>query len=153
VTTRRGLLAAGAGAGLLAAAGCGPPDDPPPDAELLRAPLEAELALVEAYERVGGRLGRELGARAAEHVERLRAAGAAPADGAAVPAGEPLEAALALERRGMAAYVTAVGDVRDAGRRVLVAELLTAGAQHASLLLDRLGRDPLPSAFPDGRTA
>ena len=61
--TRRGLLAAGAVGGL-ALAGCGAPDDePPPDAELLAPSLAAALALVDAYERIGGRLGRELGAR------------------------------------------------------------------------------------------
>ena len=74
--TRRDLLAAGAVGGL-ALAGCGAPDDePPPDAELLAPSLAAALALADAYERAGGRIGRELGARERGHAERLRGAGA-----------------------------------------------------------------------------
>jgi hypothetical protein len=150
VITRRGLLAAGAGSLL---AGCGPPEEPPPDPELLGAALSPELGLQDAYGRVGGRLGRVLADRAGDHARRLRAAGAAAARAASPGDGDPLEAALALQRRAMAAYVTAVADVREPAHRALCAELLTAGAQHASLVLERLGRDPLPTAFPDGREA
>jgi len=150
-TTRRGLLAAGAMLGL---AGCGAPEEPPPDAELLAPSLAAALALAAAYERAGGRLGRELGAREREHAERLRAAGAGA--GATTPAaggGAPLESALALERIAMRAHVRSVGLVRGRPARALTAELLADDARHASLLLARLGRDPLPTAFPDGRDA
>jgi hypothetical protein len=150
--TRRGLLAAGVALGLV---GCGAPEEPPPDADLLAPSLAAALALAAAYERAGGRLGRELAEREREHAERLRAAGAAP--GAAAPDGAadgtPLESALALERAAMRAHVRATGLVRARPARTLTAELLAEDARHASLLLARLGREPLPTAFPDGRDA
>jgi hypothetical protein len=151
--TRRGLLAA-AGAGALLAAGCGAPDEPPPDEELLGRALALELALAQAYGRTGGRAGRELATRARRHAGALRAAGAREAGGVVeIVAGDPAEVALGLQRRAMAAYVDAVGDLRDDRRRLLAATLLTEGAQHASLLLARLGRDPLFTAFPDGSAA
>jgi hypothetical protein len=53
----------------------------------------------------------------------------------------------------MRAHVRAVGLLRSGPSRALTAELLADDAQHASLLLARLGRDPLPTAFPDGRDA
>ena len=153
-STRRGLLLAGAGAGL-ALAGCGnPEEEPPPDAELLAPSLAAALALTDAYERAGGRIGRVLGKREREHARRLRAAGAR--DGARAPspgAGAPLEAALALEQAALRAHVRAVGLVRALPARTLAAELLADDARHATELLRRLGRDPLPTAFPDGRDA
>ncbi len=152
-TPRRGLLLAGAGAGL-AVAGCGAPEvEHPPDAELLAPSLAAALALEGAYERAGGRLGRELAGREREHARRLRAAGAR--EGAAAPeapGGAPWEAALALEQTAQRAHVHAVGLVRGANRR-LVAELLADAARHTAELRSRLGRDPLPTAFPDGRDA
>jgi hypothetical protein len=150
-TTRRGLLVAGAALGL---AGCGAPEEPPRDAELMAPSLAAALALEAAYERAGGRLGRELAGREREHAERLREAGAAPGGTVSEPAaGAPLESALALERAAMRAHVAAVGLVRTRSARTLTAELLAEDARHASLLLARLGREPLPTAFPDGRDA
>jgi len=150
-TTRRGLLAAGAALGL---AGCGAPEEPPPDAELLAPSLAAALSLAAAYERAGGRLGRELAAREREHAQRLRAAGARPgAEAPEADGGAPLESALELERAAIRAHVRAVGLVRAGRARSLTAELLADDARHASLLLARLGRDPLPTAFPDGRDA
>jgi acyl CoA:acetate/3-ketoacid CoA transferase alpha subunit len=141
-TTRRGLLAA-AGAGALAAAGCGAPEEPPPDAELLGRVLALELALAEIHDGA-------LAARARAAARRLGAAGAREAGGGVEIAGaDPL----ALERRVMAACVEAVGALRDDGRRILAAELLTAAAQHESVLLARAGRDPLPTAFPGGGVA
>jgi hypothetical protein len=151
VITRRGLLAVGAGTGA-ALVGCGAPEDPPADAELLGAALALEQALVAAYRRVPGRLGRELTTQAQRRAARLEQAGAASREGPSTGEGdEPLAAALALQRRAMAAYVAATGDLRTPARRVLAAELLTAGAQHAAVLTRRLGGDPLAAAFPDGR--
>ena len=63
-----------------------------------------------------------------------------------------MEAALALEQAAMRAHVHAVGLVRGGNRR-LVAELLADDARHATELRRRLGRDPFPTAFPDGRDA
>jgi hypothetical protein len=153
VITRRALVAAGAGALL---AGCGRAEPPPREADVLNGVLAVELALVDAYARVPGRLGAEHGAQEREHVARLErairaAGGARRPEPAAQPGGAPLEAALELERRAMAAYVDAVGRVPDAGRRATLAELLTSDAAHAAVLLGRLGRDALASAFADGR--
>jgi hypothetical protein len=143
-TTRRGLFAAG-GAGLLLA-GCGADAEPPPsDAELLGAVLAYETALVRAYAGVPGRVGSQLGARAAALATRLGAAGAGAA--AAPDGDEPLD----LERGCMAAAVAAIGVLRDAGARDLAAGAMIASAQHAAILLDRAGRDPLETPFPDGR--
>lgn len=159
--TRRGLLGAGAAAGL-ALAGCGAAEeDVPPDAELLAPSLAAAVALGAAYERLGGRLGGELAAREREHAERLRAAGAGeagpggPTPSGASPGGRhragPLETALALEQAAMRAHVHATGLVRSAASRVLTAELLADSARHAVQLRARLGRAALTTAFPDGR--
>jgi hypothetical protein len=151
VVSRRGLLVAGAG---LAIAGCGAEAERPrpSDADLLAPSLAAALALAAAYERAGGRLGRELAARERDHAERLRRAGAQP--GAAEPEspdGPPLEAALALEQAAMRAHVHAVGLVRANGARSLAAELLADDARHVTQLRERLGRPVLTTAFPDGR--
>jgi hypothetical protein len=153
VVTRRGLLAAGAGAGLVMA-GCGAPEDPPPDAELLAPSLAAALALAGAYERAGGPIGRTLAAREREHAERLRAAGArAGAKPSAEPDGAPLEVALALEQAALRAHVRAVGLVRALPARTLAAELLADDARHVTVLRERLGLAGLAGAFPDGRDA
>jgi hypothetical protein len=150
--SRRGLLAAGAG---LALAGCGNEvKAPPPDADLLAPSLAAALALASAYERAGGRLGRELAARERDHAQRLRDAGAR--DGARAPDAPdapPLEVALALEQAAMRANVHAVGLVRARGARELTAELLADDARHAVQLRDRLGLGELTTSFPDGRDA
>jgi hypothetical protein len=152
VVTRRRLLLSGAGAGL-ALAGCGSrEEEPPPDAELLAPSLAAVVALADAYERAGGRLGGELAAREREHAERLREAGAgevAPAPEA--PDGPPLEVALALEQAAMRAHVHAAGLVRAPAARALTAELLADAARHTVQLRERLGRETLTTAFPDGR--
>ena len=150
MTTRRAFLAAGAGGALLAA-GCGAPAEPPPDADLLAPSLAAALSLASAYDALGGKLGRQLAAREREHAARLRAAGARPgAKAPATPPGAPLESLLGLEEAAMRAHVNAVGLVRDLRTRALAAELLSADAQHASALLVRMHRPPLPNAFPDG---
>ena len=151
MSTRRGLLLAGAG---LAVAGCGAQEQArPPDGELLGPSLAAALALASVYERAGGRLGRELAEREREHAERLRAAGARDgAEAPEAPGGASLEAALALEQAAMRAHVHAVGLVRGPHRR-LAAELLADDARHLAAVRARLGQDPLPTAFPDGRDA
>ena len=81
--TRRGLLAAGAGAGLVVA-GCGAPEEPPPDAELLAPSLAAALALEQAAMRAhvhavglvrgaNRRLAAELLAEDARHLNAVQA--------------------------------------------------------------------------------
>jgi hypothetical protein len=51
----------------------------------------------------------------------------------------------------MTAALTAIGFLRSPAARDLAADAMTASAQHAALLLDRAGRDPLETPFPDGR--
>jgi hypothetical protein len=152
VVSRRGFLVAGVG---LAFAGCGNEEpEPPPDADLLAPSLAAALALAAAYERAGGRLGRELAARERDHAQRLRDAGArAGAEPPDAPDGPPLEAALALEQAAMRAHVHAVGLVRARGARALTAELLADDARHVVQLRERLGLGGLTTSFPDGRDA
>jgi hypothetical protein len=143
--TRRALFAA-AGAGALA--GCGAPEEPPPDAELLAPSLAAALALAGAYDQLGER---RLAAREREQAGRLRAAGARSGAPAPAATASGLTGALELERAAMRANLDAAGLVRDLNTRALAAALLSDNAQHESALLARLKRDPIPSAFPDGR--
>jgi hypothetical protein len=152
VTTRRGLFAAGAGAAVLA--GCVPKEEPTPSAaEALGAVVALQRGLVGAYERMPGRYGGELGARTADLADRLERAGARASGPVAPPDGDPLEAALALERRALGAAVAATGALSDAASLGLAADAVTSSAQHAAILLGRLGRDPLEMPFPDGSAA
>ena len=147
--TRRGLFAA-AGAGALLAAGCGAPEEPPPDAELLGALVPLELALADAYERAGGWPAEQLAPRARDNAQLLRELGARESGGGVeIAAADPL----ALERRVMRVCLDAIGVLRDDALRVVAAELLTHAAEGESVMLARAGGDPLATAFPDGRAA
>jgi hypothetical protein len=159
--SRRGLLGAGALAGL-AAAGCGDrtPDRPPlGDAAVLGSLLGVELELVAAWSALAARGGHggladDVLARERAHARQLASAGArrraAPGDvraaARAVPGGG-LEAVLALERAAAAAYLDALPGLRAPDARELAFALHAAEAQHASVVLSALGRDPLPDAF------
>jgi hypothetical protein len=152
VTTRRALVAAGAGVLL---AGCGREERAgPTEADVLSRALAFELALAGAFDRIPGVVVSGHGEQIARLEAALRAAGGAgrpePAD---VPRGEPGTAALELVRGAMAAYVDAVGRTPDAGRRAAIARLLTDAAGREAALLMATGRDPLASAFADGRDA
>jgi len=150
--TRRALVAAGAGALL---AGCGR-EEPAAEreADVLSRVLAIELALVEAHSALDGGEATEHRDHVTALERAIREAGGARAPRpAAVPSGDPTEAALELERRAMAACVDAFGRVSRGPRRATLAELLSADAAHAALLLDALGRDPLERAFADGRPA
>jgi Ferritin-like domain len=159
--SRRGLLGAGAIAAL-GVAGCGEraSDRPPPgDAAVLGSLLGVELELVTAWSALAARgehaeLVGDLLARERAHARQLADAGArrnpAPPDvreaARAVPDGG-LEAALALERTAAAAYLAALPELRAPDARELAFALHAAEAQHASVVLSALGRDPLPDAF------
>jgi len=144
VVTRRALLGAGAGAAA-ALAGCGERTPAaPPEADVLARLLAADLAAVAAYRGVRGAGALERAARA--RVDALRSAGARRPVAAAGPAG--VQAALAAERAGLAAYVQALPDLRGAALRRLGAAGVAATATSEAELLERLGRDPSPAAFP-----
>jgi hypothetical protein len=146
----------GAGAlGALALAGCGDREPAPPrggDPGVLGTVLAVQAALAGAWEHVDPAVAGKLH----EHVAALREAGATP--GRAAPAGllraagrvrgaGDREALLDAERQAGAALLSALPQLRGGDARVLVMSLYAAGAQHASLLLADLGRDPLPDAF------
>jgi hypothetical protein len=152
--SRRGLLGAGA-LGALAVAGCGNEAPKAPTgghAAVLGTLLAAQRVLADAWQHVD----RDVAARERAHVSALTAAGAAsdrPAPGAVERAARRVrspgdrEALLAAERAAGAALLTALPEVHNANSRALVMSQYAASAQHASLLLTALGRDPLPDAF------
>jgi rubrerythrin len=173
--TRRALLGAGV-AGALVAAGCGDRDPKPAaggDAGVLAGLLAVERELVTAWGAVAeigagkGDTARAVLAHERAHERRLeaelRAAGGAtvPAASAAVrdaaagvrrlAAGGDgtgaLQAALLLERQAAGAYLEALPAVRDPARRALVMEIGAIEAEHGSVVLAALGREPLPDAF------
>jgi hypothetical protein len=174
--TRRALLGAGA-AGALAAAGCGARGAAPPrggDAGVLAGLLAVERELVGAWgalarlEGAHGQTARAVLAHEHAHVARLEAELRAAAAGATVaPAPAPLRraarmaaaaaasgdgpaalrAALALERQAAGAYIAALPRLRTPARRSLAMALGASEAQHESVVLAALGRDPLPDAF------
>ena len=150
VITRRALVAAGAGVLLV---GCGADAEPrPADAELLGAVLALERALVARLRAVPGALGRDLGAA---RERRSRRACATPALRRRMPfaPGSGVEAALSWSAAAWAPRSPRSGSCARPAIVTLTADAMKASAQHAAILLDRLGRDPLETAFPDGRQA
>jgi hypothetical protein len=173
--TRRALLGAGA-AGALAAAGCGERSPQPPlggDAGVLAGLLTVERSLVGAWAAVAGlhgaagATGRAVLAHERAHAARLerelRGAGAATPPAAPAALGEAadavaaaaragdgkgaLRATLLLERRAGESYLAALALLRSPDRRALAMALYASEAQHGSVVLAALGRDPLPDAF------
>jgi hypothetical protein len=135
MTTRRALLGAGAaGAGALLV-GCGPPLEA---AVSRQGVLDEQLRLT--------RLSLAAGASGAQaRATKLEQAGAvaAPAQG---PSGT--RAAYDAERRALAGYVAAVGQLRDPASRALLGELVAAAAESQASLARELKLDALASAFP-----
>jgi hypothetical protein len=98
--------------------------------------------------------GREFRAQSREHARGLGTAlrnrgGRAPAPKARVGRATPQQA-LALEERALAAYAQAIGEVRDASLLPTLAAAMANHGQHAVVLRQALGRDPIPAAFPGG---
>jgi hypothetical protein len=135
MTTRRALLGAGAaGAGALLT-GCGPPEEATVSRQDV---LDEQLRLT--------RLSVAAGARGAQaRATKLEQAGAvaSPARG---PSGT--RAAYDAERRALAGYVAAVGQLRDAASRALLGELVAGAAESEASLARELKLDALASAFP-----
>jgi hypothetical protein len=173
--SRRALLGSGAVAAL-AAAGCGNRERPRPaggDAGVLAGLLAVERELVEAWDAVAAIDAPERAlvvavlaherAHAARLAVELQRAGNARVPAAAAPvrraadavraraaAGDvtgALDAAVGLERAAGAVHVAALGQLSHPDRRVLAMALSASEAQHASVALAALGRDPIPDPF------
>ena len=169
-------LAGGAGAALVA--GCG--DDEPKrgvtetisttevqtDLATLATLLDLEESSAVAYDTIAPRLGGiEFGRHEREHALALRRmigrVGGVPAP--AKPAEEyrasfpeiasrrdALNFALDLETTSIGAYADALETVATEPVRVTLAQILATEAEHAAVLLGRLGRPQVPDAFVTG---
>ena len=58
---------------------------------------------------------------------------------------------VSLENTAIAAYIDALPKLSDGDLRATAASIITNEAEHLSVLLAALGRDPAPSAFVTGR--
>ncbi len=171
-----GVSAAGASAVLLGACSDdtknpiqGPDESDLADVEILNAALDLEHRAVAAYKIGAGKLR---GTRLAivklfleqeqEHADGL---GAAIKDlgGTANRAknayefpvlrteSDVLRFAVDLENTAIAAYIDALPKLSESDLRGTVASIVTNEAEHMSILLDALGRDPVPTPFVTGR--
>jgi hypothetical protein len=130
ISTRRALLAAGAGTLLTA---CGPPEQA---ATSRQDVLNEQLKVTNESVAAGA-------ARARARANKLEAAGATAPPGTG-PSG--LEHAYQAEGRALASYVQAVGASRP--DRGLLGELIADAAVSQAEQARRLELDPLPTAFP-----
>jgi rubrerythrin len=173
-----GVSVAGASAALLAACSddtknpvSGPDESDLADVEILNAALDLELMAVAAYKAGAGRLRGErlqivkvLLEQEQEHADGL---GAAITDFEGQPnraksaydfpvlrtEADVLRFAIDLENTAIAAYIDALPKLSDRELRATAASIITNEAEHVSILLHSLGRDPVPSAFVNGRAA
>ena len=149
----------------------GPDESDQADVEILNAALDLELMVVAAYKAGAaylkgnalqiGKLFLEL---EQEHADGLSSA-IEDADGTPnrakssydFPAlrsqADVLRFAVDLENTAIAAYIDALPKLSDSDLRATAASIITNEAEHLSVLLDALGRDPMPSAFVTGRPA
>jgi hypothetical protein len=162
-TTRRGVLAAAAGAPLLLRVSAASAQAEDEDAALAGASLDAEQRLAVAYDAIAGsgvlgdataRVARRFGDQAQEHVDALAVA----LEGLDAPVPEPpaprtidgLDALIELEIAALAAHHDAVRRLRDAMLLETVATIMASAGQHLVVLRQMAGRDPLPTAFETG---
>ena len=64
-----------------------------------------------------------------------------------------LRFAVDLENTAIAAYIDALPKFSDKDLRSTAASIITNEAEHVSVLLDALGREPVPDAFVNGKAA
>lgn len=172
-----GVSVAGASATLLAACSddtknpvqIGPDESDQADVEILNGALDLELQTIAAYKVGAGRLGGERLAIFKAFLEQEQA----HADGLAGTIrdldGRPnrskrdydfpqlrseadvLRFALDLENTAIAAYIDALPKFSEKELRSMSSSIITNEAEHVSVLLDALGREPVPGAFVTGR--
>ncbi len=149
----------------------GPDESDQADVEILNAALDLELMTIAAYKAGAARLkgsalalGKRFLDQEQAHADGLSSAIEA-ADGTPnsakasydLPAmrtqADVLRFALDLENTAIAAYIDALPKFSDGDLRATAASIITNEAEHLSLLLDALGRDPTPSAFVTGRAS
>lgn len=172
-----GVTAAGASATFLAACSddtknpvtIGPDESDQADVEILNGALDLELRAIAAYKAGAGRLRGERLAivkvfleQEQEHADGLAGA-IKDADGTPNRAksaydfpvmrteADVLRFAIELENTAIAAYIDALPKFSQADLRATVSSIITNEAEHVSVLLEALGRDPVPAAFVTGR--
>jgi len=141
------------------------------DVEILNGALDLEHMAVAAYKAGAARLrGDRLAIvkvfleQEQEHADGLAAA-VKDADGKPNRAksaydfpvlrseADVLRFAVDLENTAIAAYIDALPKLSEKDLRATVASIITNEAEHVSVLLDALGREPVPAAFVTGRAA
>lgn len=149
----------------------GPDESDQADVEILNAVLDLEFLAIAAYKQGATKLGGERLAIMKVLLEQEQA----HADGLAGEIknldGTPnrakrdydfpqlrteadvLRFALDLEDTAIAAYIDALPKFSEKELRATAASIITSEAEHASVLLDALGREPVPEAFVNGKAA
>jgi rubrerythrin len=177
---RSGVSVAGGSAVFLAACGredptsrapTGPDESDQADVEILNGALDLELMAVAAYKAAAGQMrgsvleiGKTFLAQEQEHADGLSAAikdaGGTPNRAKSsyeFPAlrsqTDALKFAVDLENTAIAAYIDALPKLSQGDLRATAAAIITSEAEHVAVLLDALGRDPMPDAFVTGRAA
>lgn len=174
-----GVGIAGTSAAVLAACGddtknpvqIGPDESDQADVEILNAVLDLELLAIAAYKQGATKLGGERLAimkvlleqeqahadGLAEEIRNLDGTPNRPKRDYDFPElrteAEVLRFALDLEDTAIAAYIDALPKFSEKELRATAASIITAEAEHASVLLDALGRQPVPEAFVRGKAA
>ncbi len=176
---RSGVIVGAAGGPLLLAA-CGdstttpnvvtgPDESDQADVEILNGALDLELQAVAAYKLGAGRLrgsaldiGKKFLEQEQEHADALAAAiedaGGRPNRAKSSydfpelrSQTDVLRFAVDLEHTAIAAYIDALPKLSQGELRATAAAIITNEAEHVAVLLDALGRNPLPAAFVTGR--
>lgn len=174
-----GVTAAGASAAFLAACSddtknpvqIGPDESDQADVEILNGVLDLEFQAIAAYKAGAAKLGGERLAlvkvvleQEQEHADGL-AGVIKELDGSPNRAksdydfpqlrteADVLRFALDLENTAIAAYIDALPKFSEKDLRATAASIITSEAEHVSLLLDSLGREPVPEAFVTGKRA
>ncbi len=149
----------------------GPDESDQADVEILNGALDLELMAVAAYKAGAGKLTGDRLATAKsfleqeqEHADALVAA-IRDADGTPNRAkqsydfpvvrsqADVLRFALDVENTAIAAYIDALPKLSQGDLRATAASIITNEAEHLSVLLESLGREPVPAAFVTGRAA